>query len=195
MEGPMILLTRLNQASFYLNPDLIEHLEATPDTVITMTTGHRYVVREGAEEVVERALLQLRRAAPSGTTDRPLPGAVGLTETVSRVASGALAYMPVVRVGNINRALDELKKAGYWIYGLDERGQELYDQVEFTKPSAIVLGAEGKGLHEQTAKHCDFLVRIPMAGTDSGKAGGVASLNVSVAAGVMLFEWKRRASH
>jgi 23S rRNA (guanosine2251-2'-O)-methyltransferase len=59
--------------------------------------------------------------------------------------------------------------------------------VAFTKPSAIVLGAEGHGLHEQVAKRCDFLVSIPMAGE-------VASLNVSVAAGVMLFEWKRRTS-
>jgi flagellar protein FlbD len=57
----MILLTRLNQASFYLNPDLIEHLEATPDTVITMTTGHRYVVREGTEEVVARVMEYRRK--------------------------------------------------------------------------------------------------------------------------------------
>ena len=100
----------------------------------------------------------------------------------------ALAYLPVVRVVNINRTLDELKDRGYWIYGLDERGKDTYDQVEFTKPSAIVLGAEGSGLHEHVAKRCDFLVRIPMAGQ-------VASLNVSVAAGVMLFEWKRRAAN
>jgi 23S rRNA (guanosine2251-2'-O)-methyltransferase len=101
----------------------------------------------------------------------------------------------VVRVGNISRTLEELKERGYWIYGLDERGTETYDPVAFTKPTAIVLGAEGAGLHEHVAKRCDFLVRIPMAGGD-GEAGskGVASLNVSVAAGVMLFEWKRRAS-
>ncbi len=82
-----------------------------------------------------------------------------------------------------------MKEHGYWIYGLDESGKERYDQVEFTKPSAIVLGAEGSGLHQNVAKNCDFLVRIPMAG---GMGRGIASLNVSVAAGVMLFEWKRR---
>ncbi|HTM13037.1 MAG TPA: RNA methyltransferase, partial [Bryobacteraceae bacterium] len=108
--------------------------------------------------------------------------------TVGRAAAGALAYLPVVRVVNINRTLDELKDRGYWIYGLDERGKVAYDQVEFTRPSAIVLGGEGSGLHEHVAKRCDFLVRIPMA-------GHVASLNVSVAAGVMLFEWKRRAAN
>jgi 23S rRNA (guanosine2251-2'-O)-methyltransferase len=111
--------------------------------------------------------------------------AAGLTEVVSRSAAGALAYLPIVRVTNINRALEDLKEGGYWIYGLDERGDHVYDRVEFTSPTAIVLGSEGKGLHDQVAKHCDFLVRIPLA-------GGVASLNVSVAAGVMLFEWRRR---
>ena len=82
-----------------------------------------------------------------------------------------------------------MKQRGYWIYGLDERGIHMYDQVELTAPTAIVLGAEGHGLHEHVAKRCDYLVKIPMA---SGT--GVASLNVSVAAGVMLFEWKRRSS-
>jgi 23S rRNA (guanosine2251-2'-O)-methyltransferase len=113
--------------------------------------------------------------------------AAGVTETVARAASGALAYLPVVRIVNVTRALEELKEAGYWIYGLDERGEQTYDQIAFTEPSAIVLGGEGRGLHQQVARHCDFLVRIPMS-------GGVASLNVSVAAGVMLFEWRRRKS-
>ena len=75
---------------------------------------------------------------------------------------------------------------GYWIYGLDERGPFAYDQSEYTAPMAFVIGAEGRGLHEHTAKRCDFLIRIPMP------AGGVASLNASVAAGVVLFEWRRR---
>jgi 23S rRNA (guanosine2251-2'-O)-methyltransferase len=109
-----------------------------------------------------------------------------LTETVARSAAGALAYVPVVRVTNTNRALEELKQRGYWIYGLDESGEQRYDQIDYAAPSAFVLGAEGRGLHEQVAKHCDFLVRIPMP------PGGVASLNVSVAAGVVLFEWRRR---
>jgi 23S rRNA (guanosine2251-2'-O)-methyltransferase len=113
--------------------------------------------------------------------------AAGLTETVGRAAAGALAYLPVVRIVNVSRALEELKKNGYWIYGLDERGDHVYDQIDYAEPAAIVLGGEGRGLHQQVAKHCDFLVRIPMS-------GGIASLNVSVAAGVMLFEWRRRKS-
>jgi 23S rRNA (guanosine2251-2'-O)-methyltransferase len=69
---------------------------------------------------------------------------------------------------------------------LDERGTELYDKVKYAQPTAIVLGGEGKGIHQGVQKHCDVLVKIPMAGE-------VSSLNVSVAAGVVLFEWRRRA--
>jgi len=162
----------------------------------TSAGGGLHVILDGVEDPHNLgAIIRTAHAAGAAAVVIPERRAAGLTETVGRVAAGALAYLPVVRVGNINRALDELKERGYWIYGLDERGPEVYNQVEFTRPTAIVLGAEGAGLHEHVAKRCDFLVRIPMAGGDR-RAGskGVASLNVSVAAGVMLFEWKRRAS-
>jgi 23S rRNA (guanosine2251-2'-O)-methyltransferase len=133
------------------------------------------------------AVIRTAHAAGAAAVLIPERRSAGLSETVARAAAGALAYVPVVRIVNVSRALEDLKKRGYWIYGLDERGGQLYDQVEFTQPTAIVLGGEGKGLHDLVRKHCDFLVRIPMA-------GGVASLNVSVAAGVMLFEWRRRAA-
>jgi len=93
--------------------------------------------------------------------------------------------LPIVRVTNINRTLEELKERYFWIYGLDERGGQSYASVDYATPTVLVLGGEGKGLHEQVRKHCDMLVRIPMAGK-------ISSLNVSVAAGVVLFEWKRR---
>jgi len=162
----------------------------------TSAVGGLHVVLDGIEDPHNLgAIIRTAHAAGAAAVVIPERRAAGVTETVGRVAAGALAYLPVVRVGNINRALEDLKQRGYWIYGLDERGKETYDQVAFTAPSAIVLGAEGGGLHEHVAKRCDFLVRIPMAGTGGeGKPGGVASLNVSVAAGVMLFEWKRRAS-
>jgi 23S rRNA (guanosine2251-2'-O)-methyltransferase len=152
----------------------------------TMAARGLHVVLDGVEDPHNLGAI-IRSAHAAGATAVVLPErrAAGLTDTVSRAAAGALAYVSVVRVANVNRALEELKRAGYWIYGLDESGAHAYDEVEFTQPSAIVLGGEGKGLHQLVAKHCDFLVRIPMA-------GGVASLNVSVAAGVMLFEWRRR---
>ncbi len=108
-----------------------------------------------------------------------------LTETVERAAAGALAYLRVARVTNISQALDRLKEHGFWIYGFDERGSEAYSSVPYASPSVFVFGGEGKGIHQGVQKHCDVLVRIPMA-------GAVSSLNVSVACGVVLFDWRNR---
>jgi 23S rRNA (guanosine2251-2'-O)-methyltransferase len=153
----------------------------------TAATGGLHVVLDGVEDPHNLgAMIRTAHAAGAAAVVIPERRAAGLTETVARSAAGALAYVPVVRVTNTNRALEELKQRGYWIYGLDESGEQRYDQIDYAAPSAFVLGAEGRGLHEQVAKHCDFLVRIPMP------PGGVASLNVSVAAGVVLFEWRRR---
>jgi len=158
----------------------------------TMAGGGLHVVLDGVEDPHNLgAIIRTAHAAGAAAVVIPERRAAGLTEAAARSAAGALAYLPVVRVVNTGRALEQLKEHGYWIYGLDETGAETYDHVEFTQPCAIVLGAEGRGLHEHVSKKCDFLVRIPMTG-ESGS--GVASLNVSVAAGVVLFEWKRRQS-
>ena len=156
----------------------------------TMKAGGLHVVLDGVEDPHNLgAIIRTAHAAGAAAVVIPERRAAGLTETVAKAAAGALAYIPVVRVVNVGRALEELKEHGYWIYGLDERGTETYDRAAFSDPVAIVLGGEGHGLHEHMAKKCDFLVRIPMSGAGSG---GVASLNVSVAAGVVLFEWMRR---
>ena len=131
------------------------------------------------------AVVRTANAAGAAAVMIPERRAAGLTETVAKAAAGALEYVPVVRVGNVTRTLEDLKKRGFWIYGLDERGTESYDRIEYARPTVIVLGGEGKGLHQLVRNHCDVLVRIPMAGT-------IPSLNVSVAAGIVLFEWKRR---
>ncbi len=153
----------------------------------TAARGGLHVVLDGVEDPHNLgAIVRTAHAAGAKAVVIPERRAAGLTGTAARAAAGALSHIAIVRVTNINRALEHLKKTGYWIYGLDERGPDTYDQVDYASPAAFVLGAEGRGLHEQVAKHCDFLVRIPMA------TGGVASLNVSVAAGVALFEWRRR---
>jgi 23S rRNA (guanosine2251-2'-O)-methyltransferase len=154
----------------------------------TASSGGLHVVLDGVEDPHNLgAVIRTAHAAGAAAVLIPERRAVGLTDAVARAAAGALAYLPVVRIVNVSRALEDLKTRGYWIYGLDERGENPYYQVAFMRPSAIVLGGEGRGLHEQVAKHCDFLVSIPMG-------GGVASLNVSVAAGVVLFEWRRRVN-
>lgn len=144
------------------------------------------VVLDGVEDPHNLgAVIRTAHAAGAGAVLIPERRAASVTDVVAKAAAGALEHLPIVRVTNVNRALEDLKKKEYWIYGLDERGGERYDQVQYAHPTAIVLGGEGKGLHEQVKKHCDALVRIPMAGK-------ISSLNVSVAAGVVLFEWKRR---
>ena len=144
------------------------------------------VVLDGIEDPHNLGAI-IRTAHAAGATGVVIPErrAASLTDVVAKAAAGALEHLPVVRVTDVNRTLEDLKKRGYWIYGLDERGAEDYDKVAYSAPTVLVLGAEGKGLHEQVRKHCDVLVRIPMAGK-------ISSLNVSVAAGIVLFECKRR---
>lgn len=167
--------------------------------VVAVGAAHAYAeleeIVEGAELLVALdgvedphnlgAIIRTAHAAGAGGIIVPARRAVGLTETVAKAASGALEYLKVARVTNLNRALDELKERGFWIYGLDERGPEIYSRLDWRNPAVIVLGGEGRGLHEHTRARCDFLVRIPVA-------GAIASLNVSVAAGIVLFEWKRQ---
>src|SRR5580765_4343759 len=109
----------------------------------------------------------------------------GVTGTVVKASAGASEYLPIARVTNAGRALEELKSLNIWTVGLDERGDKLYDQLDYKMDCAPVLGAEGHGLHEQIRKKCDFLVKIPMAGK-------VSSLNVSVAAAVVMYEVARQ---
>lgn len=133
------------------------------------------------------AIIRTAHAAGANAVLIPERRAAGLTETVAKAAAGALEHVAVARIGNVSQALEELKKRGFWIYGLDERGEQAYSEVEYAHPTVFVLGSEGHGLHQQVRKHCDAAVRIPMA-------GAISSLNVSVAAGVVLFEWRRRNS-
>jgi 23S rRNA (guanosine2251-2'-O)-methyltransferase len=130
------------------------------------------------------AIIRTAHAAGASAILIPDRRAAGLTEVVGKAAAGALEHLPVVRVGNVTQTLEMLKKRGFWIYGLDERGTQLYSETDYAKPTVFVLGGEGQGLHQLVKKHCDVLVRIPMA-------GAISSLNVSVAAGIVLFEWRR----
>lgn len=154
------------------------------DTVVE--AAKLLVVLDGVEDPHNLGAI-VRTAHAAGATAIVVPErrAAPLTETVDRAAAGALEYLPIARVTNVTQSLDRLKELGFWIYGLDERGTELYHEVQYNSPTVIVMGGEGKGLHQNVQKHCDVLVRIPMA-------GAVSSLNVSVATGVVLFEWRRR---
>jgi 23S rRNA (guanosine2251-2'-O)-methyltransferase len=152
----------------------------------SVVSSEMVVVLDGVEDPHNLgAIIRTAHAAGAGGIIIPERRAAGITDVVAKAAAGALEHLPVVRVTNINRALEDLKEQGMWIYGLDERGAESYDRIDYAAKSVLVLGAEGAGLHEQVRKKCDLLVRIPLAGK-------ISSLNVSVAAGIVLFEWKRR---
>jgi len=127
------------------------------------------------------AIIRTTLAAGAHGVVIPERRAAGLTDTVARASAGALAHLPVAKVTNLVRTMEELKEAGYWLVGLDEQGDKNYTEVDYTSPVGIVLGSEGQGLHELTRKRCDFVVSLPTTGP-------VKSLNVSVAAGVVLFE-------
>lgn len=114
-------------------------------------------------------------------------GSAGLSATVRKVASGAAENIPFCAVTNLKRTMSELKSLGIWMYGAAGEGRQGYTQIDYSGPTGLVLGAEGKGLRRLTRDACDELVQIPMAGT-------VSSLNVSVAAGVFLFEAVRQRS-
>lgn len=151
-------------------------------------TAKLVVILDGVEDPHNLgAIVRTAHAAGANAIIIPERRAAGLTDTVAKAAAGALEHLPIARVTNINRTLESLKEQGYWIYGVDERGTELYNEVKWATPTALVFGAEGHGLHEQVRKKCDLLVRIPMAGE-------IASLNVSVAAGIVLFKWREVTS-
>jgi 23S rRNA (guanosine2251-2'-O)-methyltransferase len=129
----------------------------------------------------------VRTALAAGANGIVIPErrSAGLTETVARVSAGALAHLPVAQVKNLARAIEQLKEANFWVIGLDEHAEKNYTEVDYKGRIAIVMGSEGTGLHELVRKRCDFVVSIPTSGP-------VGSLNVSVAAGIVLFEIVRQ---
>ncbi|HUK01416.1 MAG TPA: 23S rRNA (guanosine(2251)-2'-O)-methyltransferase RlmB [Steroidobacteraceae bacterium] len=118
----------------------------------------------------------------------PRDRAAQLTPTVRKVAAGAAETTPVVAVTNLVRALKLLKDAGLWSVGADSAADRPADAVDLKGPVVLVLGAEGAGLRQLTRQNCDFLVRLP-------QLGAVESLNVSVAAGMLLYEAARQRGH
>jgi 23S rRNA (guanosine2251-2'-O)-methyltransferase len=108
-----------------------------------------------------------------------------LSAVVAKASSGAVAHVPVVRVVNLVSTIEELKSRGIWIVGVDAGGEKLWTEFDYTVPVALIFGGENRGIRRLVREHCDVIVRLPMLGK-------VASLNVSVAAGVVLYEVVRQ---
>jgi 23S rRNA (guanosine2251-2'-O)-methyltransferase len=158
------------------------------DDVLAAKRG-RYslvVVLDGVEDPHNLgAILRTADAAGADGVVIPERRAAGITGAVTKASAGASEHLPVAKVTNISRTLEDLKTNNVWTVGLDERGSQSYDAIDYNMDCAVVLGAEGKGLHDLVARKCDFLVSIPMLGK-------VPSLNVSVATGVVLYEIVRQ---
>ena len=131
------------------------------------------------------AILRTVDAAGADGVLLPDRHSAGLSETVSRSSAGGLEHVQVARIGNVSQAIDELKARGVWVVGFDASGTERWDAVDYRRPIALVLGGEGRGIRRLVRERCDHLVSLPLF-------GHVGSLNVSVAAGIALYEVLRQ---
>lgn len=131
------------------------------------------------------AILRTADAAGAHGVIIPERRAVGLTETVAKASAGAIEHVPVVRVTNIARTIDQLKEKNIWVVGTDEKGSDDYRTLDGETALAIVIGNEGRGISRLVKEKCDWLVHIPMQ-------GAIPSLNASVAASILMFEIYRK---
>jgi 23S rRNA (guanosine2251-2'-O)-methyltransferase len=146
------------------------------------------VVLDGVEDPRNLgAVLRSVECAGADGVIIPERRAVGLTETVGKSSAGAIEHVKVAKTGNLNRLIEDLKARNIWVVGTSGEATMAYTEWDWRQPSAVVLGAEGTGLHRLVAENCDVLVKIPMYGK-------IDSLNVSVAAGIILFEARRQRS-
>lgn len=145
-----------------------------------------FVLLDGVEDPRNvGAVLRTVECAGGDGVFIPERRAAGLTETAAKSSAGALEYVKVAKIANINRLIAELKSRNIWVVGTDGDAKMGYTEWDWKQPSALVMGGEGSGLHRLVAENCDVLVKIPMHGK-------INSLNVSVATGVVLFEAKRQ---
>lgn len=144
------------------------------------------VVLDGIEDPRNLgAILRTAECAGADGVFIPERRAAGLNETVAKASAGATEHLPIARATNLSRLIDQLKERNVWIVGTAAQASTNYTEWDWTRPSAVVLGAEGSGLHRLVRERCDVLVRIPVRGK-------IESLNVSVAAGVVLYEAQRQ---
>ncbi len=170
------VVAEIDDAESYSVEELVRGAAAAPLIVVLdgIEDPHNLgaILRTADAAGVDGVVMQSRRSAALGGV-------------AAKASAGAVSHVKIAEVVNIARAVEELKDAGVWTVGLAGDADQSYDAIDFAGPSAIVLGAEGAGLRRLVRERCDFLASIPML-------GHVGSLNVSVAAGVTLFEAVRQ---
>jgi len=170
------VVAQLEEATQY---DIADLVDASAEAALI-------VVLDGIEDPHNvGAILRTADAAGANGVVRQLRHAAPLGGAAAKASAGAVSHVKVADVVNIARALEDLKERGVWTVGLAGDAPTRYDEIDFTLPTAIVVGAEGAGLRRLVRERCDWLVSIPMC-------GHVESLNVSVATGIVLFEGVRQ---
>jgi 23S rRNA (guanosine2251-2'-O)-methyltransferase len=156
------------------------------DDVIDASATPLILILDGVEDPRNLGAI-LRTAECAGVDGVIIPErrAVGLNDTVAKSSAGAVEHIRVAKAANLNRLIEDLKRRNIWVVGTSVDSTRDHTEWDWTQPTAIVLGGEGSGLHRLVAENCDVLVKIPMYGK-------IGSLNVSVAAGVVLFEARRQ---
>jgi 23S rRNA (guanosine2251-2'-O)-methyltransferase len=164
----------------------VDDLMSTVAMLVGTDNEPLVVVLDGVEDPRNLgAILRTSECAGVDGVFIPERRAAGLTDTVAKAAAGAIEHIPVARVTNLSRLIEQLKERNVWVVGTVADAPMSYTEWDWTRPSAVVLGGEGAGLHRLVREHCDVLVSIPVRGK-------IQSLNVSVAAGIVLYEALRR---
>jgi 23S rRNA (guanosine2251-2'-O)-methyltransferase len=158
----------------------------SPEEILFRAERSFVVILDGVED--PHNLGAVIRTAEAGNVSGivvPERHSAPLSDTVAKASAGALAHVPVVRVGNLVSFLEQIKKKGVWVVGVDASGEKLWTEFDYTGSIALVFGGEHRGLRRLVREHCDVVVRLPMLGK-------VESLNISVTAGVVLYEVVRQ---
>lgn len=185
---PRPALERLAQTQYHQDVAAVCSAKAYEDleALVRCQSPALLLVLDGVEDPANLGAM-VRTAVGAGANGLVIAErrSAGLSAAVARTAAGALEHAKVARVKNIVRSLEEIKEQGLWVYGLEARAGKSYLELDYRLPCALVLGGEGQGLHRLVRQTCDQLAAIPLAGR-------LESLNVSVAAGIVLFEALRQ---
>ena len=190
MSGELLKMKSLTGSSqgviAYVSPKGYADVDGLIEEAVSKGTPALFILLDGLEDPHNLGAI-LRTADAAGVNGVIIPErrSVGLTETVSKVSAGAIEYVPVARVNNLNNAIKLFKDAGIKVVGIEGSGTKDFREADLSVPVAIVIGGEGKGISRLVKENCDEVVNIPMKGK-------ISSLNASVAAGVIMYEVLRQ---
>jgi 23S rRNA (guanosine2251-2'-O)-methyltransferase len=182
------VVAQINQVAMLELNEFLATLLTTKNTADSSQKGSEplLAILAGIEDPQNLgALVRVAECAGVDAILLPTRRSACLTSAVARTSAGAIASLPIVRIGNIVNAIEHLKKLGFWIVGLEVNAPQEYFDANLVGPLAIVIGNEGHGLGRLVAQHCDLLLHIPLFGKTN-------SLNASVAAGIVLYEVVRQ---